>query len=192
MSARASRTSFSSCCSRPNTISSVPSAASSTSTKSTTSAASPTIPQPRRSPRTPDRDGADAADAKGVAVRRSIRDGLGPHDAARAGTVVDNDRLAQRAFDISRRHPADQIGIAARRVRYDEGDAPARPRIMRARRGGFQRHRKRRREPCKMFHRILLSDSETDKQVLCRWSDGWNFSGLATPRPYPAMSVPMK
>jgi hypothetical protein len=47
MSARTSRTSSSSCCSRPTTTSNAPSAASSTSTRSTRSAASPTT---RRSP----------------------------------------------------------------------------------------------------------------------------------------------
>jgi endopeptidase Clp ATP-binding regulatory subunit ClpX len=47
MSARTSRTSSSSCCSRPTTTSSARSAASSTSMKSTRSAANPTMPRSR-------------------------------------------------------------------------------------------------------------------------------------------------
>jgi len=103
-----------------------------------------------------DRDGADAADAERIAVGRGVRHGLRPDDAAGTGTVVDDDRLAQGLLDVTRGQPTEQIGVAAGRVRHDERDAPARPRLLRLHHARRQRDRERQRQSCNMLHRILL------------------------------------
>ena len=112
-----------------------------------------------------DRDGADAADAEGVAVRRRVGDGLRADDAAGARAVVDDDGLAQCRLDIARGHPADEIGVAAGRVGHDEGDGPARPRVLRVRRARGEYERQR--QSCKLLHQSF-SRFGYAKQILCR------------------------
>ena len=94
-----------------------------------------------------DRDGADAAHAEGVAVRRRARDRLRPDDAAGARPAFDDHRFAQRLLDVTRGQPADQVGVTARGVGHDEGDRPARPRVLSLQpRPGAQRQPQRQRQ----------------------------------------------
>jgi hypothetical protein len=126
------------------------------------------------------RDGADAADAEGVAVGRGIGDGLRADNATGAGAVVDDDRLAQRRFDVTRGQPRDEVGVAAGGIRHDEGDGPARPRVLRVRNARGERHRQRTRQSHKLSHRLNSSRFASAKQILCRGSNPVDLQRLVT------------
>jgi hypothetical protein len=75
---------------------------------------------------------ADRADEEGMAVRRAARRRLGADGRARAGLVLDHDRLAQARRELLRQRAGDDVDAAARRKRHDEADRPGR--ILRRRR----------------------------------------------------------
>jgi hypothetical protein len=68
-----------------------------------------------------------------VAVRRRLRDLIGAERAGSTRLVLDHDRLAQPLRDIGAENPRHRIDRAARRIRNDEPDRPARV-VLRGRR----------------------------------------------------------
>src|SRR5258705_126328 len=69
-----------------------------------------------------DRHRARVAEHQRVTVGRGARHLLGGDHAARAGNVLDHERLAEGVAELGREHPRQHVGIAARRRRGDQAD----------------------------------------------------------------------
>ena len=94
--------------------------------------------------------GAERRDSDGVTVRRRARDGVRPDGAARAGTVVDDDLLAEPHPELLRDDAGGDIGRTAGRERHDHADRLVRPvdHVPGARRSGYgERHKGQHGEP---------------------------------------------
>ena len=65
---------------------------------------------------------ANRPHADGVAVGRRFRDHIEPERERAAGTIVDDDRLAQFRTDHRSQNTCDVVGGAAGRLRHDEAD----------------------------------------------------------------------
>ena len=57
-----------------------------------------------------------------VAVGRGFRRHVGAEAAARAGAVLDHDRLAEHLLHVLAGDARDEVGVAARRERHDQPD----------------------------------------------------------------------
>ena len=76
-----------------------------------------------------DRERRDVAEQQRVAVGRRLGDGVGADHAARAGAVVDDDRLAERLGQRLLHDARIEIDRAARRERHDDADRLRRIRL---------------------------------------------------------------
>ena len=72
------------------------------------------------------REPARCAKADGVAVGLRLGERIHRDHAARTGTVLDDDRLAELLLQLGLHQPRDDIGAAARRMRQDPADRPIR------------------------------------------------------------------
>ncbi len=84
---------------------------------------------------------AAAEEAEEIAVGRSARDSARANGTARAGAVLDHDRLAEYLAKLAGEHAPGDVVVSARGEGNDHGDGPHRIRLLSARRGNAEAER---------------------------------------------------
>jgi len=69
-----------------------------------------------------ERERADGREGERVTVGRRLGDGIDPGRRARAGLVLDDDRLPERRVQALAEQPRDRVARAARGVGHDDAD----------------------------------------------------------------------